>query len=84
MPMSLLDGEWPGVKTADPALHHVEWGRQGLDPRHLLSLPIALPAFTGIPNLPQATLRSLGLGAVGRPWVGRQKGSHTTSSQGPL
>lgn len=49
------------MKTADPALHRVEWGRQGLDPRHLLSPPIALPTFTEIPNPHQAALRSPGL-----------------------
>lgn len=37
--MSVLWGEWRSVKAADPALHRVQWGRQGLDPRHLLSHP---------------------------------------------
>lgn len=50
MPKSMLDGEWQGVKTAEPALHHVAWGRQGLDPRRLLSPPIALPALPGFPT----------------------------------
>lgn len=35
MPMNVFGREGQGVKTADPALHHVESGRQGLDPRHL-------------------------------------------------
>lgn len=43
MPMSMVGGERRGVKTLDPALRRVEWGGQGLDPRHLLSPPITRP-----------------------------------------
>lgn len=82
MPMSVSDGEWQGVKTAYPALHRVEWGRQGLDPRHLLSPPRALPTFTEIPNPHQAALRSPGLVLWAGPGVGRRKGFRTTGSQG--
>lgn len=62
------------MKTSEPALHHVEWGRQALDPEHLLSPPIALPASTGVPNLHQAATRSLGLKMLGTG-LGRADGS---------
>lgn len=52
--------EWPAAKTADPALRGVEWGRQGLDPRHLLSPLVAPPAGTGTPTPPPTALRSQG------------------------
>lgn len=47
-------------------------GQAGAGPRHLLSPPIALPASTGVPDLHQAALRSLGLtqDAGERPGVG--------------
>lgn len=48
VPVSRLWGERRSMKAADPALYRVQWGRQGLDPRHLLARPPAtLPAGTG-------------------------------------
>ncbi|KAF6099848.1 hypothetical protein HJG60_011579 [Phyllostomus discolor] len=63
------------METSDPAPHRVEWGRQGLDPGHLLSPPIPRPA-------PGRTASPAPQGAVGRPWAGRGAGSHGTSVQG--
>lgn len=68
MPRSMLGGAWGGVKTADPALRHVESGRQGLDPGICFPHPSPCQQAQGSPTCtrlhrgPWASLKMLGRG----------------------